>query len=86
MFIINFDRTFCKQTVETLIRCRILQRLIWVWTICLRPTKRTPGLYGLSGHLKIDKTKVLTENDSLMKVESIADAPLGAFCNTYDRH
>ena len=26
----------------------------------------------LSGHLKIDKTKVLMENGSLMKVESIA--------------
>ena len=27
----------------------------------------------LSGHLKIDKTKVLMENSSLMKVESIAE-------------
>ena len=27
----------------------------------------------LSGHLKIDKTKVLMENGSLMKVESIAE-------------
>ena len=27
----------------------------------------------LSGHLKIDKTKVLMENVSLMKVESIAE-------------
>ena len=25
-------------------------------------------------------------NGSLMKVESIADAPLGAFCNTFDLH
>ena len=33
----------------------------------------------LSSHLKIDKTKVLMENGSLMKVESI-----GAFCNTFD--
>ena len=27
----------------------------------------------LSGHLKIDKTKVVVENDSLMDVESIAE-------------
>ena len=35
----------------------------------------------LSGHLKIDKTKVLMENGSLKKVESIAE-----FCNTFDLH
>ena len=33
--------------------------------------------------LKIDKTKILMTNGSLMKVESIAD---GAFCNTFDLH
>ena len=30
----------------------------------------------LSGHLKIDKTKVLMENGSLMKVKSIAECSL----------
>ena len=35
----------------------------------------------LSGHSKIDKTKVLKTNGSLMKVECIA-----AFCNTFDLH
>ena len=35
----------------------------------------------LSGHSKIDKTKVLKTNGSLMKVESIA-----AFCNTFYLH
>ena len=35
----------------------------------------------LSGHSKIDKTKILTTNGSLMKVESI-----GAFCNAFDLH
>ena len=35
----------------------------------------------LSGHSKIDQTKVLMTNGSLMKVESIA-----AFCNTFDLH
>ena len=36
--------------------------------------------------LKIDKTKVLKTNGSLMKVESIAECSLGAFCNTFDLH
>ena len=40
----------------------------------------------LSRHSKIDKTKILMTDGSLMKVESIADAPLGAFCNTFDLH
>ena len=40
----------------------------------------------LSGHPKIDKTKVLKTNGSLMKVESIAECSLAAFCNTFDLH
>ena len=40
----------------------------------------------LSGHTKIDKTKVLKTSGSLMKVESIAECSLGAFCNTSDLH
>ena len=36
--------------------------------------------------LKIDITKVLVENGSLMKVESKAECSLGAFCNTFDPH
>ena len=43
----NFVRTFSKQTVEILIRRRVLRRLIWVCTVCLCPTKRTLVLYGL---------------------------------------
>ena len=38
----------------------------------------------LSGHSKIDKTKVFNTNGSLIKIESIAE--LGAFCNTFDLH
>ena len=34
--------------METLTRRRILRRLIWVYTVCLCPTKRTLGLYGLN--------------------------------------
>ena len=40
----------------------------------------------LSSHSKIDKTNVLKTNGSLMKVESIAECSLGAFCNTFDLH
>ena len=40
----------------------------------------------LSGHSKLDKTKILMTNGSLMKVESIAECSLGAFCNTFDLH
>ena len=40
----------------------------------------------LSGHPKIDKTKVLETNGILMKVESIAECSLGAFCSTFDLH
>ena len=43
----NFESSFCKQTVEALVRLRILRRLIWVCTVCLCPTKRTLRLYGL---------------------------------------
>ena len=47
-FYSNFNITFFQQTVETLIRRRVLRRLIWVCTACLCPTKRALGLYGLS--------------------------------------
>ena len=40
----------------------------------------------LSGHSKMDKTKVLKTNGSLMKVESKAECSVGAFCNTFDLH
>ena len=41
-FYSNSYRSFCKQTVETLIRRRILRRLVWVCAFCLYlcPTKR----------------------------------------------
>ena len=40
----------------------------------------------LNGHSKIDKTEVSKTNGSLMKVESISECSLGAFCNTFDLH
>ena len=36
------------------------------------------------GNSKIEKKTFLITNGSLMKVESIAEAPLGVFCNTFD--
>ena len=46
-FFITFDRNSCKQTVETLIICRVLRRLIWVCTVCLCPKNGTLGYYWL---------------------------------------
>ena len=40
---------------------------------CANPDALTTVKSVLSGHLKIDKTKVIMENDSLMEVESIAE-------------
>ena len=40
----------------------------------------------LSAHSKVDQTKVLKTNGSLMEVESIAECSLGAFYNTFDLH
>ena len=54
---------------------------LW-WFINLNTTVKPV----LSGHSKIDKIKVLKSNDRLMKVESIAECSLGAFCNTFDLH
>ena len=34
----------------------------------------------------MDKIKVLKTNGSLMKVRSIAECSLGAFCNTFELH
>ena len=44
----NFDRLFCKQVAQTLIRRRVLWRLIWLCTVCQCPTKRALGLYWLT--------------------------------------
>ena len=49
----NCKRILCKQTLETLIRCRILRRLILVCIVCICPIKRTLGLYGLNKMLVI---------------------------------
>ena len=45
LFHSNFSRHFCKKTVDSLIRRRVLRRLIWFRTDCRCPTKRTLGVY-----------------------------------------
>ena len=40
----------------------------------------------LSGNSKMDKTKALKTDGSLIQVESIAECSLGAFCNTFNLH
>ena len=40
----------------------------------------------VKGNAKVDKTKILKTNGSVMKVESIAECSLGAFSNTFDLH
>ena len=59
----NFNRTFQRQTVETLIRCRTLH-LVWVCTVWQCPTKRTLGLYRImSDSIQRDFLSTV-ENDS----------------------
>ena len=36
----NFDRTFCKQIVKSLIRRHVLRRLIWFCTACCKKDAR----------------------------------------------
>ena len=45
-FYSNSNRTFCEQTVDTVIRRRILWRLILVSAVCLCPLKRMLGYMG----------------------------------------
>ena len=40
----KFKRNFCLKTVENLIRCRILLRLMWFCTVCRCPTKKDARL------------------------------------------
>ena len=46
----------------------------------------TMAMYHQNGHSDIDKTKFLTTNGSLMKVDSIAECSVGVFCNALLEH
>ena len=39
-FYTHFTRIFCKQTLDSLIRCRVMWRLVLICTVCLCPTKK----------------------------------------------
>ena len=58
-------------------------RVCCIYSISWQITTRK---HVLSGHSKIDKTKVLKTNGHFLKVESISECSLGAFCNTFDLH
>ena len=47
IFYLNFNRTFCKQTVKTMIRLHRMWCLVLVCAVHQCPTKRMLGLYGL---------------------------------------
>ena len=44
-FYSNYKRNCCQQTVENLIRRRVLRRLVCFCTVCRCPIKRTLGVY-----------------------------------------
>ena len=65
----------CGQSfIQTVRRSVALKELFVPYCICFVK-------FALSDHPKIDKTKVLMTDGSLMKVKSIAE-----FCITFDRH
>ena len=51
LFHSNFKSTFCKQTVQNLTRRRVMRRLIWFFTVCRCPIRRTIGLNRLNSNL-----------------------------------
>ena len=87
------DRLYCTLHIDTIsMEISILCfKGLWI-KISIKWHVSVPEDYTvkpiLSGHSKLDKTKVLKTNGtcSLMKVESIAECSLGAFCNTFDLH
>ena len=66
IFFPNFKRIYCMQTVNILIRRRMMRRLIWVCTICTRPIKRTLSRIKLNS-LKMREHRCLNCNNSLLQ-------------------
>ena len=59
-FYLKVHRIFCKQTVETLIRRRVLRRLIRVCAVCLSPKEKNARLIWVTEYLnKQSKHNVL---------------------------
>ena len=53
------------QTVQTLIRRRVTQRLIWVYTVCQCPIYVTLGLNGLI----VDLSNMISKRESFILVD-----------------
>ena len=72
---------YLKQSFNNFTNRKGMQHLL----SCLQPsfTNKYTVKPVSSSHSKLDKTKVLMEIGSLLKVESIAECSL-AFCNTFD--
>ena len=68
-FYSNFNKILCKQTVKTLIRRHILC-LIWVCTVCICPTKRTLGLYGLIKSDKLEDKLTFKMREDISETQS----------------
>ena len=62
-------------------RFQLLCGCLWIFFTPAYHHTVKPVLSSLS---KIDMIKALKTHGSLMKVESIAECSLGAFCNTFD--
>ena len=67
----NFNRTFCKQTVENQIRRRILRRLIWLSTVWWCPIKRTQGLNGIMGESFLGNNIIFKDKFQVQKMYCI---------------
>ena len=74
-FYSNSYRTFCEQTVETLIRCRVLRRLIWVCAVCLCPTKKEDGVP--SHHVKAQIGWFFSHMRKVVLLTSLHSDPVG---------
>ena len=86
MFTLYMDNCFPVKPVVKFNHCNVAEK-VWILTesqLIHIVFKRVKPV--LSGHSKIDKTNALMTNGSLMKVETLQNAPIGAFCNTFALH
>ena len=79
LFLLYFYRTICKQIVETLVRRRVLRRLIWACTVWLCTTKRTLGFYGLKWNSREQMCEYELKNTPFVEWFSFGSAHWRAF-------
>ena len=78
IFYSNFKISFCKQTVENLIKHQVLQHLIWFCTVCWYPKHSPLGLYWLIFQLCLfcfseDCDSSVTDDPSATSDASVTD-------------